>query len=85
MIEFFRRVFVFLTHYLRTLSFLYKVANILLDLLNFLNFAISDLKKKWSFVSFTPFTLQAEALWSSKKSSGGETSVPLLVCRVPLE
>ena len=62
MIEFFRRVFVFLTHYLRTLSFLCKVANILLDLLNFLNFAISDLKKKRSFAPFTPFTLQAEAL-----------------------
>ena len=46
MIEFFRRVFVFLTHYLRILSFLCKVANILLDVLNFLNFAISDLKKK---------------------------------------
>ena len=45
MIEFFRRVFVFVTHYLRTLSFLCKVANILLDLLNFLNFAISDFKK----------------------------------------
>ena len=46
MIEFFRRVFVSLTHYLRTLSFLCKVANILLrSLLNFLNFAISDFKK----------------------------------------
>ena len=54
MIEFFRRVFVFLTHYLRTLSFMSKVANILLDLLNFLNFAISDLKKKMILCTLYP-------------------------------
>ena len=46
MIEFFRRVFVFLTHYLRTLSFLCKVANILLDLLNFLKTLLFLIFKK---------------------------------------